>query len=277
MTINVPRRALLANGVLAIGAIATLLPFLWIFVTSLKFLRDIRVGGLSFEPTLVNYRRLFSEETQFLSFIGNSLIVAIIATTLAIVTGVPAAYSLARFRWPGVVTAGLLGWILVVHAIPPVTLSAPLFVLVRNLGLYDRLLGLALVHVVLGAPLVVWLMRGFFADLPREIEEASRVDGASRFQTFMQVALPLVGPGVATAGMLAFMVSWNEFLFAVTLTASTDSQTIPVGLSLQAQEYVVRYGLMSAGAVVATVPAILFVAFGQRRLIQGLTLGALKG
>jgi ABC-type glycerol-3-phosphate transport system permease component len=166
---------------------------------------------------------------------------------------------------------------LIVHAIPPVTLSAPLFVLVRELGLYDRLLGLALVHVILGAPLVVWLMRGFFADLPKEIEEASRVDGATRMQTFMQVALPLVGPGIATSAMLAFMVSWNEFLFAVTLTASSKSQTIPVGLALQAQEYVVRYGLMSAGAVVATIPAVLFVAFGQRRLVQGLTLGALKG
>jgi ABC-type glycerol-3-phosphate transport system permease component len=150
-------------------------------------------------------------------------------------------------------------------------------VLVRNLNLYDTLIGLAVVHVLLGAPLVVWLMHGFFRDLPREIEEASRVDGASRWQTFSRVAIPLTGPGVATAAMLAFMVSWNEFLFAVTLTASQDSQTIPVGLSLQAQEYVVKYGLMSAGAVVATIPAIIFVALGQRRLVEGLTLGALKG
>ncbi len=120
-------------------------------------------------------------------------------------------------------------------------------------------------------------MHGFFLDLPLEIEEASRVDGASRWTTFLRVAVPLTGPGVATAAMLAFMVSWNEFLFAVTMTASQDSQTIPVGLSLQAQEYVVRYGLMSAGAVIATIPAILFVAFGQRRLVQGLTLGAIKG
>ncbi|CAN5769608.1 carbohydrate ABC transporter permease [soil metagenome] len=272
-----PVRAVVAYGLLAIGALATLLPFVWIFITSLKFLRDIRVGGLSFEPTLANYRQLFSEETQFLGFMTNSVIVAVIATTLAVVTGVPAAYSLARFRWPRLVSAALLGWILIVHAIPPVTLSAPLFVLVRNLGLYDSLTGLALVHVLLGAPLVVWLMHGFFQDLPREIEEASRVDGASRWQTFSRVAIPLTGPGVATAGMLAFMVSWNEFLFAVTLTASQDSQTVPVGLSLQAQEYVVRYGLMSAGAVVATIPAIIFVAFGQRRLVEGLTLGALKG
>jgi ABC-type glycerol-3-phosphate transport system permease component len=270
-------RALLAYGLLAIGAAATLLPFIWIFVTSLKFLRDIRVGGLRFEPTLNNYRDLFSEETQFLGFMTNSVIVAILATSLAVITGVPAAYSLARFRWPRLVSAALLGWILIVHTIPPVTLSAPLFVLVRNLNLYDTLIGLAVVHVLLGAPLVVWLMHGFFRDLPREIEEASRVDGASRWQTFSRVAIPLTGPGVATAAMLAFMVSWNEFLFAVTLTASQDSQTIPVGLSLQAQEYVVKYGLMSAGAVVATIPAIIFVALGQRRLVEGLTLGALKG
>ncbi len=270
-------RASIAYGLLAAGALATLLPFIWIFITSLKFLRDIRVGGLSFEPTLSNYRQLFSEEIQFQGFMTNSVIVAVLATTLAVVTGVPAAYSLARFRWPRLVSAALLGWILVVHAIPPVTLSAPLFVLVRNLGLYDSLVGLALIHVLLGAPLVVWLMHGFFLDLPLEIEEASRVDGASRWQTFSRVAIPLTGPGVATAGMLAFMVSWNEFLFAVTMTASQDSQTIPVGLSLQAQEYVVRYGLMSAGAVIATIPAIIFVAFGQRRLVEGLTLGALKG
>lgn len=270
-------RAMLTYGVLTLGALATLLPFIWTFITSLKFLRDIRTGSFRFEPTLNNYRNLFSDETQFLTFITNSLMVGALATGLAVLTGVPAAYGLARFKWPRLVSGGLMGWILVVHAVPPVALSAPLFVLVRNLELYDSLIGLALVHVLLGAPLVVWLMHGFFKDLPQEIEEASRVDGASRWQTFMQIAVPLTGPGVATAAMLAFMVSWNEFLFAVTLTASLDAQTIPVGLSLQAQEYVVRYGLMSAGAVVATIPAVLFVALGQQRLVQGLTLGALKG
>jgi ABC-type glycerol-3-phosphate transport system permease component len=270
-------RAFLAYGLLLIGAVATLLPFVWIFITSLKFLRDIRVGGLSFEPTLSNYRRLFSEDVHFQTFMVNSLIVAVLATGLSVLAGVPAAYSLARFRWRRGISAALLGWILLVHTIPPVTLSAPLFVLVRNLHLYNTLIGLALVHVLLGAPLVVWLMHGFFLDVPLEIEEASRVDGASRWGTFLHVAIPLAGPGVATAAMLAFMVSWNEFLFAVTLTASQKSQTIPVGLSLQAQEYVVRYGLMSAGAVIATIPAIIFVAFGQRRLVQGLTLGAIKG
>ncbi len=270
-------RGILAYGLLLVGALATLLPFIWIFITSLKFLRDIRVGGLSFEPTLNNYRQLFSADVQFQTFMINSLIVAVVATTLSVITGVPAAYSLARFRWRRGISAALLGWILLVHTIPPVTLSAPLFVLIRNLGLYDTLFGLALTHVLLGAPLIVWLMHGFFLDLPLEIEEASRVDGASRWTTFLRVAVPLTGPGVATAAMLAFMVSWNEFLFAVTMTASQDSQTIPVGLSLQAQEYVVRYGLMSAGAVIATIPAILFVAFGQRRLVQGLTLGAIKG
>jgi ABC-type glycerol-3-phosphate transport system permease component len=270
-------RAILAYGLLTIGVALTLLPFVWIFITSLKYLRDIRVGGLSFEPTLFNYRDLFSDETRFQTFITNSVIVAIVATSLSVIAGVPAAYSLARFRWPRLISAVLLGWILIVHTIPPVTLSAPLFVVVRNLKLYDTLIGLALVHVLLGAPLVVWLMHGFFRDLPLEIEEASRVDGASRWHTFLRIAVPLTGPGIATAAMLAFMVSWNEFLFAVTLTASLDSQTIPVGLSLQAQEYVVKYGLMSAGAVIATIPAIIFVAFGQRRLVEGLTLGALKG
>ncbi len=269
-------RAPFTYGLLGIGAVLTLLPFIWIFITSLKYLRDIRTGSFSFEPTLINYRELFSAETQFQTFITNSVIIAIIATSLSIITGVPAAYSLSRFRWPRLVSAALLGWLLIVHTVPPVTLSAPLFVLVRNLNLYDTIIGLALVHVLLGAPLVVWLMHGFFRDLPLEIEEASRVDGASRWHTFLRIAVPLTGPGIATAAMLAFMVSWNEFLFAVTLTASPDSQTIPVGLSLQAQEYVVKYGLMSAGAVVATIPAMLFVAFGQRRLVEGLTLGALK-
>jgi len=270
-------RALLAYGLLLLGALATLLPFVWIFITSLKYLRDIRVGGMRFEPTLTNYRQLFSEDVHFQAFMVNSVIVAVLATTLSVVVGVPAAYSLARFRWRRGISAALLGWILLVHTIPPVTLSAPLFTLVRNMNLYNTLVGLAIVHVLLGAPLVVWLMHGFFLDLPLEIEEASRVDGASRWRTFVSVAVPLTGPGVATAAMLAFMVSWNEFLFAITLTASQKSQTIPVGLSLQAQEYVVKYGLMSAGAVIATIPAIIFVAFGQRRLVQGMTLGAIKG
>lgn len=271
------RSALLTYAVLAIAAVITLLPFVWILVTSLKYIRDISVGALLFEPTLSNYEGLFSEDSSYLRYMTNSVIVAVIATLTSVIVGVPAAYSLTRFRWPALVTGGLLGWILVVHAIPPVTLSAPMFVLVRSLGLYDRLLGLALVHIILAVPIVVWLMRGFFADLPQEIEEAARVDGCSRPQVFGLVALPLVTPGIAAAGMLAFMVSWNEFLFAITLTSSAQAQTIPVGLSLQVQEYVIRYGEMSAGAVIATLPAILFIAFGQRRLVQGLTFGAVKG
>lgn len=272
-----PRPSLLTYTLLLLAAAITLLPFFWIFVTSLKYIRDINVGGLLFQPTLSNYESLFSEESSYLRYMSNSLVVALIATLTSVLVGVPAAYSLTRFRWPPLVSAGLLGWVLVVHAIPPVTLSAPMFVLVRSLGLYDRLIGLAAVHIILAVPIVVWLMRGFFADLPQEIEEAARVDGCSRPQVFSLVALPLVAPGIAAAGMLAFMVSWNEFLFAVTLTSSPQAQTIPVGLSLQVQEYVIRYGEMSAGAVIATLPAIVFVAFGQRRLVQGLTFGAVKG
>lgn len=274
---TVSRSALLTYGVLLAAAAITLLPFLWIFVTSLKYIRDVSTGALFFQPTLSNYESLFSEDSPFPRYMLNSLIVALLATTTAVLVGVPAAYSLTRFRWPALVSGGLLGWILVMHAIPPVTLSAPLFVVVRSLGLYDRLVGLAAVHILLAVPIVVWLMRGFFGDLPQEIEEAARVDGCSRAQVFTLVALPLVAPGIAAAGMLAFMVSWNEFLFAVTLTSSAQAQTIPVGLSLQVQEYVIRYGEMSAGAVIATLPAILFVALGQRRLVQGLTFGAVKG
>ncbi|MBA2447774.1 MAG: carbohydrate ABC transporter permease [Chloroflexi bacterium] len=274
---SVSRSTLLTYAVLLAAAAITLLPFLWIFVTSLKYIRDVSTGAMLFQPTLSNYESLFSGDSPFPRYMLNSLIVALLATTTAVLVGVPAAYSLTRFRWPALVSGGLLGWILVMHAIPPVTLSAPLFVVVRSLGLYDQLVGLALIHILLAVPIVVWLMRGFFGDLPQEVEEAARVDGCSRVQVFTLVALPLVAPGIAAAGMLAFMVSWNEFLFAVTLTSSAQAQTIPVGLSLQVQEYVIRYGEMSAGAVIATVPAILFVALGQRRLVQGLTFGAVKG
>ncbi|MHB8619983.1 MAG: carbohydrate ABC transporter permease [Chloroflexota bacterium] len=268
---------LTTRGFLLVAALATLLPFLWVFVTSLKLLRDINVGGLVFQPTSLNYVSLFTGESHFRRYILNSLVVAIGATTLALLISVPAAYSLARFRWPKLVGAVMLGWVLLIHAVPPVTLAAPFFVIMHILNLYDTLLGLTLAHVVLCMPIVVWLMHGFFVDLPTELEEASRVDGCNRYGTFVKVSLPLVRPGIAAAAMLSFMVSWNEFLFAITLTATPNAQTIPVGLALLVQDYTIRYGQMAAGAVIATIPAVILVALAQRHLVQGLTLGALKG
>ncbi len=261
---------------LFLGVLGTLVPFVFTFINSIKFFRDIATGALVFTPTLVNYERLFfSRQASFLSNTINSLVIAVVTTVIVLVIATLAAYSLHRFRWPPLFAGIVTGWILVVHMIPGVTLVGPFYLMFRSLGIYDTHLAVILAHVTTTLPLSVWILQSFVVDLPRELEEAALIDGCSHLTAFLWVAVPLLAPGLAAAAILTFIFSWNEFLFALNLT-STHTATIPVGIAKFAQQYEIRYGEMSAAAFFATIPAIIFIAIAQRQIVKGLTLGALK-
>ena len=262
--------------VLVIGALVTLIPFIFTFINSIKFFRDIATGSMVFTPTLVNYERLFfSRQASFINNTLNSLIIAVATTIIVLVVATLAGYSLQRFRWPRLFVGIVGGWILVVHMIPGVTLVGPFYLMFRSLGIYDTHLAVVLAHIVVTLPISVWIVQSFVVDLPQELEEAALIDGCSHLGAFLRVSVPLLAPGLAAVAILAFIFSWNEFLFALNLT-STHTSTIPVGIAKFAQQYEIRYGEMSAAAFFAAIPAIIFIAIAQRQIVKGLTLGALK-
>jgi multiple sugar transport system permease protein len=264
------------SALLALSVFAVLGPFAWILTASFKYQIAIYSGEWPFTPTWSNYAEvLFGRRSDFLGNVVNSLIVASASTTLVLIVGAFAAYSLQHFRWPAWVSATFLGWTLVFHMIPVMTLIGPWYVAFRELGLYDTRLALILTHVTINLPMTVWLMRAFFREVAHEIEEAAVVDGCRPFQAFYKVTLPMVVPGLIASGILAFIFSWNEFPVALSPT-SRELATVPVAIARFAQQYEVQHSQMAAASVIATIPALLLMALGQRFIVRGLTLGAVK-
>jgi ABC-type glycerol-3-phosphate transport system permease component len=225
-------------------------------------------------PVLYHYRALFTER-QFWLPIRNSLIVAGATTILCVTLGSFCAYALARLRFRG--KALLLGAILAVSMFPQIAVVSPLFLLLRSVRLIDTYPGLVLPYLTFAMPLTVWLLVGYFRQLPAELEEAAMVDGASRFRAFREVIVPLALPGLAATAILTFVYSWNEFLFALSFTLGPERQTVPVAIALFRGQYQVPWGQVLAAAIVATAPVAVLVLAFQRRIVQGLTAGAVKG
>jgi len=272
----VGRDRVIGYGLLVLAVLCVVGPFAWILMSSFKHQIAILTGAWSFTPTLSNYTEvLFGRRSDFAGNVANSAIVAASSTVLVLVIGTLAAYSLYRFKWARWVTAGFLGWTLVFHMIPALTLVGPWYLAFRELGWYDTLAGLVLTHVTLNLPMTVWLMMAFFREIPPEIDEAAIVDGCGPLEAFWYVALPLAVPGLIAAGVLAFIFSWNEFAIALNLTAR-DTATVPVAIARFAQQYEVQHSQMAAAAVISTIPAVLLMALGQRYIVRGLTLGSVK-
>jgi multiple sugar transport system permease protein len=268
---GVPSRALVALALFAIAG-----PFAWILTASFKYQIAIYSGQFPFTPTLSNFADvLLGRRSDFAANIGNSLVVASTSTLLVLIIGTLAAYSLHGFRWPKWVSAGFLGWTLVFHMVPVLTLVGPWYIAFRELGLYDTRAALILTHVTINLPMTVWLMRTFFREIPPEIVEAAEVDGCGPFDAFRRIVLPLALPGLIAAGILAFIFSWNEFPIALTLT-SRETATVPVAIARFAQQYEIQYAQMAAASVLSTIPAVLLMFLGQRFIVSGLTLGAVK-
>jgi len=224
--------------------------------------------------TLEHYRALF-EVRRFWVPIRNSLVVAGATTLLAVILGSFCAYALARLRFRG--KGVLLAFILAVSMFPQISIVSPLYLLLRELRLINTYPGLVLPYLTFATPLTVWLLVGFFRQLPEHLEEAARIDGAGRIRTFLEIIVPLSLPGIATTAILTFLFAWNEFIFALSFTVGPDRQTVPVAIALFRGRYQVPWGEILAGVVVATLPVALLVLFFQRRIVSGLTAGSVKG
>ncbi|HET6795965.1 MAG TPA: carbohydrate ABC transporter permease [Gemmatimonadales bacterium] len=262
--------------VLVLLVAASAFPFYWALVGSLTPEARLFENPSLFptHPILDHYRALFTERAFWLP-IRNSLIVAGATTALCVTLGAFCAYALARLQFPG--KTALLGFILAVGMFPQISVVSPLYLLLRSLHLINTYPGLVLPYLTFAMPLTVWLMVGFFRQLPAELEEAAMVDGASRLRAFREVIVPLALPGIATTAILTFVYSWNEFLFALSFTLGPERQTVPVAIALFRGQYQVPWGQILAAAVIATAPVTLLVLAFQRRIVQGLTAGAVKG
>jgi ABC-type glycerol-3-phosphate transport system permease component len=253
-----------------------LLPIYWMITASVTPESQLFAAPplVQRSPSLDHYRALFGER-DFLIPIRNSLVVAAMTTLVALPVATLCAYALARLRFRG---RGLfLALILAVSMFPQISIVPPLYLMLRELRLLDTYPGLVLPYVTFSAPLAVWLLTGFFRQLPPELEEAAMLDGASRVRALRDVVLPVAAPGMATAAILTFLYCWNEFLFALSFTLGPDRYTVPVAVMLFRGRYQVPWGQVLAATVVATVPVALLVLAFQRRIVAGLTAGASKG
>jgi multiple sugar transport system permease protein len=261
----------------AIVIAVALVPVLWL--ASLSFKDPATIADGSFLPrkwTLENYRGIF-DTSLFTRALVNSIGIAVIATVLAVVVGSMAAYAVARLRFPG---KGLLvGSALLVAMFPPISLVSPLFNLWRQLGLFDTWPGLIIPYLTFALPLTIYVLSAFFREIPWSLEKAARVDGATPFQAFMRVIAPLAAPGMVTTAILVFIFCWNDFVFAISLTSTLNSRTVPAAIAFftGASQFQTPIGSIAAAGVVITIPIIIFVFLFQRRIVAGLTSGAVKG
>lgn len=270
--------AILLHTILMSVALIILGPVFYTFITSLKIFRDIVSGEWGFDPTIRNYEQLFmADRSNFTDLTRNSLLVGGLTLLVVLVLASLGAYSLSRFKWRGLVRGAVMGWLLFINMLPPIIFVGPFFIIANTLEIYDTPLAIVMAHTILNLPLAFWMLHSFFADVPVELEEAAAIDGCSRLQTFLRIALPIARPGIAATAVLIFVFSWKEFLFALTLSSTPDAMTIPVGIAGFVQEYNIRYGEMAAAAFFATIPALILVFVAQKHIVKGMTLGALKG
>jgi sorbitol/mannitol transport system permease protein len=265
--------ALVLNLLTYAIALFVFFPILWTVLTGFKSEADAAATPpvLFFEATLDNYRTVFSAD--YLSFFKNTVLLAGGSTLVALLLGMPAAYSLAFH--PSRHSPKVLSWVLSTKMLPAVGALIPLIVIYKEVGLFDSRIGMILLYGALNLPLVIWMMRSFFADLPREILEAAIVDGARFHQIMTRIVIPLSAPGLAATALLSLIFSWNEFLLAVNLT-SANSGTLPVFISSFMTSEGLFWAKMSAASTLAVAPVILAGWLAQRSLVRGLTFGAVK-
>ena len=272
-------RTILKYMLALLALLLALAPVYWMLTISLKHEVDqfaVPPKWFSFSPTLEHYSDAFLGRS-FGQYLANSLIVALGSTACALALGTLAAYSLARFRLPRRLDQKLALWILSTRMMPAIVTAVPLFLIMRDLRLVNTRVSLVIVYTAFNLPFVVWMMRGFFVEVPRDLEEAAMVDGDSRLGAFRRIVLPLVTPGLAATAVFCLVVSWNEFLFALVMTQTDDAMTLPVGIAGRVTQYGIKWGAMSAASIVAIVPILTFALAVQKYLVRGLSLGAVKG
>lgn len=254
--------------------LVTMFPFLWLVQMSFKTPRQIFTmpPEFIFLPTFQNYLELL-QESSFIRYFSNSFVASTSATILSLIIGIPAAYALSRTAMKAEKTIAL--WILTSRMAPPIAFAIPFFMIYRNLGLIDTRIGLITIYLTFNLSLVIWMMRTFFDGIPRALEEAAYIDGASMVKAFLRVTLPLTGPGVATTAIFCFLFSWNDFFYSLILTRSR-AMTAPVAIVNFMNYEGWEWGKITAGSVVIMLPVIIFSLLVRKYIIRGLTAGALK-
>ncbi len=264
------------TAILGVSTFA-LFPFYWTIVSSLKTGSDLfNVEYWPSRQTLANYVSVLSEK-EFVGSLANSTLVAVLTVSVSLAIAAFAAFSLSRVEFRG--RKRVLLMVLSVSMFPQVAVLSGMFELVRVLGLYNQTAGLALSYLILVLPFTVWILTSFMKEIPKELEEAAILDGARSWKILGRIFFPILAPSVVTTALLSFIVSWNEFLFALTLTLSSNSRTVPVAIAMLsgASQFELPWGLLMAASVIVTVPVMILVLIFQKRIVSGLTAGAVKG
>jgi ABC-type glycerol-3-phosphate transport system permease component len=265
---------------LVVVLFVALAPFYWTAITSIKVDAEINASPPTLFPlsfTTKSYTQAFlSVQPAFAKDLLNSTIVAILTTLLALICGSICAYAIARTKFRG--KGGVLAIILSVQMFPLIALVGPLYVFFTNtINVYNTYVALIIPYLVISLPVTVYFLTSFFRDLPPDLEEAARVDGCTRLGTLWRIIVPLAAPGVFTTAILSFITVWNDFLFGLTMTADSNAQTVTVAIPLFNGEHQIAFGEVSAAAIIVTIPLVIMVLFLQRRIVSGLTAGAVKG
>ena len=256
-----------------------LFPIYWLLAMGLRETDEMR-GAIPLFPqsfTTEHFKQLFTSK-GFGTAIVNSLQTTFGSLVISLVVGVACAYILARHRFRFGMKRPLTYWVLLVRVLPPVAFTIPLYIMFNRIGILNTKLPVMLACVLINVPLIIWFLISFFQDLPEEVEESAKVDGASEWKMFTRIVLPLVLPGIAAVAMLSFMYAWNEYTYTVIFTRSPANSTVPLALALlNTEDALTNFGLVAAGGIISVVPITLFVIFAQNYLISGLSSGAVKG
>jgi len=269
-------KRMLVYGLLGLFLVWTLGPIYWTIATSFKSGADLFTDPPTYIPTppvLANYKEAFVQR-ELWTYARNSAIVAAISTPLSVSLAALAAFGFSRYRFRGRRT--LLFLILAVRMLPGLVVAMPLFLIFRRLDLVDSLLGLIIAYTAFNLPFNIWMLQAFFAEIPRELEDAAVIDGASPLQLFLRIMVPLAAPGLVASAILCLLLAWNEFGFALILTYTRDSQTLPIAIAGLTSDRGTYFAAMAAAGTLAILPVFLFAVFIQRYLVQGLTAGAVK-
>jgi multiple sugar transport system permease protein len=274
---HTPRQRFGWSGAFFVIVIASLVPVVWIVMLSLKTPATATDGAfIPHQWTLHNYSDIFNQGI-FTAALRNSIGIALISTALAVVLASAAAYAIARLNFPG--KRAILAVSLAVVMFPQISLVGPLYNLWRQIGLYDTWPGLIIPYLTFALPLSIYTLSAFFREIPWELEQAAQIDGATPFQAFRKVIAPLATPGIVTTFIIVFIICWNDFIFAISLTSTTAAETVPAAIAQfpGASQFTQPIGDIAAAAVVVTVPVMILVLLFQRRIVSGLTAGAVKG
>ncbi|MFD1362438.1 carbohydrate ABC transporter permease [Lentibacillus salinarum] len=269
---------------LAGSILFVLFPLYWMVITSLKNENELFANTQTFFPKDLTWEHyfdpvsgIFAEGSTFIQFFLNSMIISFVSMILCLGIGAYAAYSLARFKLKKNRNERLSFLILTARMLPPIVVVIPMYLIMQQLGLINTYWAMLIVYTGFNLPFVVWMLKAFFDEVPKELEESAMIDGASRMKAFHIIVLPLVLPGFVATSIFTLILTWNEFMFAMFLLNSTDMMTLPAGISTFITQYETNWGALTAAATVSVIPVLIFSFVVQKHLVKGMTMGAVKG